>query len=407
MKIRSVTYFDSPGQEIEDEFLERSEKFQEQTRRVYQELGYELQTVRFASPPFSLFLKDLPPDRQIDFAVRLERYLKAQGYDYISIGPALPANPDSYSLIPDLIQATSATFCSGTMTTPGEGVNLAAVRACGMIIPKLATLDPNGFANLYFAALGNVPPGSPFFPAAYHGGGEPAFAVAVEGADLAVEAFRGASSLIEARSRLIEAIEGIGSEITRAARKLEFSAGAAYWGIDCSLAPFPDPGRSIGTALEELGVPRLGQHGSLAAAAFLADSIDRADFPRTGFSGLMLPVLEDASLAERAAQGILTIKDLLLYSAVCGTGLDTVPLPGDSRSEEIAALLLDLAALSLRLDKPLTARLMPIPGKKAGDPTEFNFAYFANSKVLSLESEGLSGLFAGDGFLDIASRSGS
>ncbi|MGZ6316973.1 MAG: DUF711 family protein, partial [Anaerolineales bacterium] len=75
---------------------------------------------------------------------------------------------------------------------------------------------------------------------------------------------------------------------------------------------------------------------------------------------------------------------------VCGTGLDTVPLPGDTSTEQIFPLLLDLCALALRLDKPLTARLMPIPGRRAGDPTTFDFGFFANSKVMALQSEPLS-----------------
>jgi hypothetical protein len=138
-----------------------------------------------------------------------------------------------------------------------------------------------------------------------------------------------------------------------------------------------------------MGVPRTGLHGSLAAAAILTEIIERARFPRAGFSGLFLPVLEDALLAQRAAEGTLTVKDLLLYSAVCGTGLDTLPLPGDTTADQIAALLLDLAALALRLDKPLTARLMPIPGKQAGDPTNFDFDYFAPSRVMALEAQAL------------------
>jgi len=81
---------------------------------------------------------------------------------------------------------------------------------------------------------------------------------------------------------------------------------------------------------------------------------------------------------------------------VCGTGLDTIPLPGDVTADQIAALLLDLSALALRLDKPLTARLMPIPGKKAGDPTDFDFSFFANSKVMTLEADPLTGLLARD-----------
>ena len=98
----------------------------------------------------------------------------------------------------------------------------------------------------------------------------------------------------------------------------------------------------------------------------------------------MQPILEDSILAKRAAEGTLTIKDVLLYSAVCGTGLDTIPLPGDTTAEQITPLLLDLCALALRLDKPLTARLMPIPGKKAGDETNFDFAFFAPSRIMAL-----------------------
>jgi uncharacterized protein (UPF0210 family) len=138
-----------------------------------------------------------------------------------------------------------------------------------------------------------------------------------------------------------------------------------------------------------MGIPKVGLHGSLAAASILTDAVDRANFPRTGFSGFMQPVLEDSILAKRAAEGTLTIKDALLYSAVCGTGLDTVPLPGDTTSEQLAPLLLDLSALALRLDKPLTARLMPIPGKKAGEETNFDFGFFANSRVMALDSEKL------------------
>jgi uncharacterized protein (UPF0210 family) len=145
-----------------------------------------------------------------------------------------------------------------------------------------------------------------------------------------------------------------------------------------------------------MGVPKIGLHGSLAAAAILTEAIERADFPHIGFNGFMQPVLEDSVLAKRAAEGTLTVKDALLYSAVCGTGLDTVPLPGDTAADEIAPLLLDLCALSLRLEKPLTARLMPVPGKQAGDATEFDFAFFANSRVMRLESSPLFYPLGGD-----------
>ena len=100
----------------------------------------------------------------------------------------------------------------------------------------------------------------------------------------------------------------------------------------------------------------------------------------------------------------LTVADLLLYSSVCGAGLDTVPLPGDTSAGALAAILLDVAALALRLNKPLTARLMPLPGKQAGDELRFDSAYFAPSRVLAARATGLGGLFAGDESFDILSR---
>jgi uncharacterized protein (UPF0210 family) len=206
----------------------------------------------------------------------------------------------------------------------------------------------------------------------------------------------------DGRRALINAIEKHGKALARIS-KSELS-NTRFLGIDFSLAPFPAEAQSLGTAFERLGVPAIGLHGSLAAAAILTEAIDRADFPRAGFSGLMMPILEDATLAKRAAQGTLTVKDVLLYSAVCGTGLDTVPLPGDTTADQIVPLLLDLSALALRLDKPLTARLMPVPGKKAGDPTGFDFAFFANSKVMALDARPLNPLLGGDETFSIQSR---
>ena len=179
----------------------------------------------------------------------------------------------------------------------------------------------------------------------------------------------------------------------------------AFSGIDFSLAPFPSGSASLGTAFERLGIPKVGLHGSLAAAGILTECVERARFPRTGFNGLLLPVLEDGTLARRASESTLTVKDLLLYSAVCGTGLDTIPLPGDTSPEQITSLLLDLCVLAVRLDKPLTARLLPIPNKKAGDSTDFDFAFFDNSKVMALESEGLRGLLNTDESFLLKSRS--
>jgi uncharacterized protein (UPF0210 family) len=359
MKIRSITFFDNPGYPL-GKFHVNAEVFITKAKEIFLSNKVKVQSVRYATPPFAELLPDLSEKEFLSYAVELEQILSKIGYDYISLGPALPELPMSYSIIPKVIQNTEITFCSGLMTHPEKGLSLPAVRSCGQVIHRLAKLDPNGFDNLYFAALGNVPPGTPYFPAAYHHDGEASFSIAVEAADLAVSAFSGSSSFPDAQTELIHLIEEYGNKIGALAEELAKYTGSSFDGIDYSLAPFPDDSCSLGNALEETGIQSLGDQGSLAAAAFLAHTIDKAKFHRIGFSGLMLPVLEDSVLARRAGEGSLTIKDMLLYSTVCGTGLDTIPLPGDASSQQLSALLFDLGALSLRLDKPLTARLMPL-----------------------------------------------
>ncbi len=412
MKIRSITYFCDPQWPLNNDVLQHAEAFIAEARPAFETAGYEVQTVRLATTPFPRLISPNPGNyasRVIEFAQQLERNAISSGFEYIAIGPALPDFPESYAIIPDVLAATEIVFASGVMSSPKTGISLPSVRACAEIIHRLSPADPKGFANLYFAALANVGPGTPFFPAAYHSGRAACFAIATQAADLAVEAFSEAKNLGDARQRLTKAIETKALELSQIATNLSnITPGdvptPTFRGIDFSLAPFPDETQSLGTAFERLGIPAVGMHGSLAAAALITEIIDKAEFPHVGFSGLMLPVLEDSTLAARAAHGSLTIKDMLIYSAVCGTGLDTVPLPGDTTPEQLTAILIDLAAMAQRLDKPLTARLMPIPGKKAGDPTDFDFAFFANSRVMALDAESLGGVLSGDESFHISPR---
>jgi uncharacterized protein (UPF0210 family) len=403
MKIRSITYFLDPGWPLDEEELGRAGDLIASARPTFENAGYEVQSTRLATLPFPRRVPSLKTAEVVRFAQSLESAARKLGFDYVSIGPAIPQLPKSYQIVSHVLSATENVFISGMMTSVGN-ISLQAVHACADIIHRTAAISPDGFANLRFAALANVPPDAPFFPAAYHDDDMPSFALAMESADLAVEAFTSASDLDSARRKLIEALETHGRTLNTLACNEARKGSLPFGGIDFSLAPFPTEMVSLGTALECLGVPRLGLHGSLAAAAILTDTLDRARFPRAGFSGLMLPVLEDTVLARRAEEGSLTVMDLLLYSAVCGTGLDTIPLPGETTPDQLAAILLDVACLAQRLDKPLTARLMPIPGKRAGDPTGFNFAYFANSRVMAVQAEPLSGLLTGNETLALAWR---
>jgi uncharacterized protein (UPF0210 family) len=167
MNIRSITCFLDPGWPLDLEALACAGEFISAAVPAFETAGYEVQTCRLATPSFSGLLKTFDADQVVEFAVALERAARANGYSYLSLGPALPDVPSSYAVIPPVIAATRDVFLSGMMTIPGGGISLPAARLCAEVIECIAGIEPDGFANLRFAALANVPPGSPFFPAAY------------------------------------------------------------------------------------------------------------------------------------------------------------------------------------------------------------------------------------------------
>ena len=166
-----------------------------------------------------------------------------------------------------------------------------------------------------------------------------------------------------------------GEEITRA-------TGWRYLGFDPTPAPLHDV--SIGAAIEGFTGARFGAPGTLAACALVTSVVQAMPVRQVGYSGLMLPVLEDARLAQRWSEGLLCLDALLAYSAVCATGLDTIPLPGNVTTAQLELIYGDVAALAVRWGKPLAARLMPVAGKGPGDMTDFSDPFLTNARLQPL-----------------------
>jgi uncharacterized protein (UPF0210 family) len=322
----------------------------------------------------------------------------------VALGPWRGGDPEPHAeALVEILAATSRLFVTLAFAERGRGLDVSAARLAAETIVAAAPLEPDGFANLRFAALANVGPGIPFLPAAWSQAPDWHFALALQSADLARSAFADATDLVAAADRLTAALEERGGALVSVARDVE-ADGPRFTGLDFSLAPFPRDADSIGATLEEVGADVCGLAGTTTAAAILTSALQRADLPLTGFSGLFLPVLEDDRLARRAADADLRLEDLMLASTVCGTGLDTVPVPGNTTASDLLPWLLDLGALALRLDKPLTARIMPMPDREAGDPLEFDFPFFASGAVMDLPT----GKWCGpmQGILPIEARRG-
>ena len=150
-------------------------------------------------------------------------------------------------------------------------------------------------------------------------------------------------------------------------------------GVDPTPAPLGEV--SIGAAIEAFTGARFGSSGTLTAAHIITAAVKAVPVKQIGYSGLMVPVMEDKLLAQRWAESAYNIDDLLAYSAVCGTGLDTIPLPGDVSLEQMERMYSDVASLATKWNKPLSARLQPIPGKKPGDRTDFQDPYLFNTTL--------------------------
>src|SRR5260370_8192175 len=153
--------------------------------------------------------------------------------------------------------------------------------------------------------------------------------------------------------------------------------------IDLSAAPLKEI--SIVAAMEELIAQPFGASGTLTAAATVTSAIKNVRVKQTGYNGLMLPILEDSRLAQRWSEGRVSLEGLLSYSAVCGTGLDTVPLPGDITIEQLDMIIGDMATLAFKWHKPLSARLLPGKGKGPGEMTELDDPFFVNAVIQPLK----------------------
>lgn len=335
-------------------------------RARFEAEGYEVQTTRVTMPPVIAALNAKARPAALSAIADIDALVASKGA-LCSIGPVCTADrldADLAGWSAELVKATRVTSFSAVVASPSGGVHARGAMVAAQVMHAVAGAVPDGKGSFRFAAAANIPAGTPFFPVGWHEGAS-SLAIGLESADLVREAFAGASDVGEGRRRLAErmtrqlrAVEKIAAQISNA-EKLH------YGGIDPSPAPLGT--HSIGTALEALsGVP-FGDAGTLRACAVVTEVLKSLPIQQCGYAGLMLPVLEDAVLAQRAIEGRYGLRDLLLFSSVCGTGLDVVPVPGDTSIATLTNIILDVAAQSVKLRKPLSVRLYLIPGAKPGD----------------------------------------
>ena len=368
MIIRAVTGFVPPG-----EGALRTMKVAEHLRSC----GHEVQTVRLATPPWETWCAPgaLPTKARV-----MEAAVREAGINFLSLGPCSTAGVPAAV---ETLLATKATFCAtrleenggsvgycgtpadrGDDSGPGSRLGRNASDAIASAMLRLAQADPQH--NLRFAALAHVEAGTPFFPAAF--AQREGFALAME----LTPQVLAAGGKVTALSPGLEALE-------RDAR----AADMPFLGIDPSLAPGLYGEGSIARLMALLGAP-VGSPGAPELVGQLTTALRALPVKQVGYRGVMFAVMEDPGLVEAARQREFSVGNLLEYASHCGTGLDTVPLPGDVGVDQLAALLDRVAVVADAHAKPLSARLFPAPGVKAGETVATGSPYLFDCPAMEM-----------------------
>jgi uncharacterized protein len=384
-KVRAITAFINLDRAQYQQQVADTVKMLKYARTVFESRGYEVETIRISTQPFPEYTTGLSEQQALAFFKDYDALAQKEKFA-ASIGPAMlnVGDPESQAdLLVEVLKNTQS--INGSLVVAGdEGVRWGAVGAAARSMKKLEDTE-HSQGNFKFAAIALVPPLTPFFPGSYHTGFGHQFAIALESANTVAAAFQGAPDLATARQRLTDRLGSEAFAIQDLALRVDREMGWTYMGIDLSPAPMKDV--SIGAAIETLTTEPVGSSGTLTAAATITAAIKDIQVKQTGYSGLMLPVLEDARLAQRWGEGRINVDALLSYSAVCGTGLDTVPLPGNITEKRLELMIGDMASLAVKWHKPLSARLLPVASKNPGDVTEFDDPYLVNTTLQSAEGK--------------------
>jgi uncharacterized protein (UPF0210 family) len=387
--IRTITLGIAEPHPIPSSAIKHAKTILQHASTRYSEAGYQVQTVRLSTQPIFTNLAGWSVGAILSYVKELQSLLDALGLEHCSLGPAQATQPgfplDRLKLIVDILARTRSFSATVQLATVEHGLHQEAAMPTADIIQRLARETAGGNGNFRFAMLACVAPGCPFFPAAYHAG--PAnLSLGLQGASIVREALLGheAEMIIGLDMRLVtqwvyDSLNEQATPIVTLGQQLAQEHGLLFGGIDLSPAPMGED--SIVPPLELCAGGPLGTPGTVAAVAAITAALKSTTLPMCGYCGLMLPVLEDAMLGQRWAEDYVNIHQLLFYSSVCGTGLDTIPLSGSHSVGEIAHLLLDVATLSLRLQKPLSARLFPVVGRQIGERTTVTLPYLTNTRI--------------------------
>lgn len=408
----AATSIDHVCRKLRGKLLSRASRLVDICDRVGAKYGIPVTNKRLAISPVSTILAGHGRAAAVKVARTLDAAATECGVDFVGGFTALvqkgmtPADAVVMQSLPEVLAETKRVCASINVASRKAGINMDAVHEMGHVIVRTAeaTADNRGFGCAKLVVFANIPEDNPFMAGAYMGAGEPEATVnvGVSGPGVVGSALkrRLASDEKPTLGDLAEEIKITSFRVTRVGeligREVAAELDVAFGIVDLSLAPTPMVGDSVGEILRLLGIDRIGAPGSTAAVALLNDAVKKgglfASSSVGGLSGAFIPVSEDAALAEAVGKGHLVLEKLEAMTAVCSVGLDMIAIPGDTPPETIAAIIADEMAIGVINNKTTAARLVPVPGAKAGEVVDFG-GLFGTMPVMEVRNSGASQRF--------------
>jgi uncharacterized protein len=374
--------------------------------QVGEKYGIPVVNKRIAVSPMAVVGAPFSPDQLVELAKTLDQAAADVGVDFIGGFSALVekgiANGDRalIAAIPRALTETGRVCASVNVASTKAGINMDAVLLMGQVIREAAALtaDRDGLACAKLCVFANIPQDVPFMAGAYLGIGEAdaVINVGVSGPGVVKKAVERALSGDRRLDlgQLSELIKRTAYKVTRVGeiigREVAQGLGIGFGIADLSLAPTPNVGDSVGEIFQSLGLKSIGVPGTTAALAMLNDAVKKggafASSHVGGLSGAFIPVSEDLNISESVEQGYLSIEKLEAITSVCSVGLDMVAIPGDTTADTLAGIIADEMAIGVINKKTTATRLIPVPGKKAGDSAYFG-GLLGQSVIMAVNNE--------------------
>ena len=397
LPIRSITYSIDFNKINSKEYQEQVADAINSLKVAYKSNGFFVRTYRINIIPIKqnerldkfLFLKKIKVLNEFAKSIDIRWYNIA--FDLVGI-PTKDVKTIC-SIAYDIVKNYSSSFINFIVADDKE-INSEAAKICSELILNISRLSSNGYDNFRVGISLNPSVYTPFFPFSF-AKKDLSFSLAVETADSLITILKNVKEKTIEGKR-IDCISTLAPQIKTLdsfSRNLT-NENSHYEGMDISLAPYPDEKVSVIEILKLLGLDEIGANGTLFLTSFLTrilkNIIAENNIKSAGFNGVMYSLLEDHLMCKSNNKKLLSLDKIISYSALCGCGLDMVPIPGNILIEELASIVLDVAVLAIQLKKPLGVRVLPIPNKEENEFTTFDMDFLTNTRVMKLKNVSLS-----------------